>query len=117
MNLGDAAGLDGSHVVWETNRREMIRAGATEAGFAKRWKEHHSASKLKARTSQQRRVQLMHPDESIAETIECRRGEFQDLSQRVGLGMKRDQIEEILALFEWSKEEELELANLTMRGS
>ena len=100
-------------MVEETNRRVLIRAGATEQGFQKRWKEHHKASKLGGPVESHRRFSLLCPDESVHEQVEGKRGKFQDLRQMVGLGMKRSQIDDILKLFDWSEREKWRLANLT----
>ena len=44
-------------------------------------------------------------------------GTFQDLKQRVGLGMDRSKRDDILALFDWSDEEEKNLQRLPWKSS
>ena len=60
----------------------------------------------------------MCPDESVFETA-CgsKKGKFQDLKQRVGLGVKRSERDSLLSLFEWNEEEEKELEELPWNSS
>ena len=87
---GDLSTLDGSYIVEDSSSRStIIRAGATEQGFCKRWKEHQKASLLRMTSQKQRRFSLLFPDTTVAEGVKGRMGVFQDLKQRVGLGIER----------------------------
>ena len=110
---GDLKDLDGSHIVEDTQRGQFIRVGATEAGFSGRWSQHKKNSELRGPVDKQRRFSRMHPDESITQSV-CgsKKGSIQDLKQRVGLGVKRSQADELVSLFEWDAEEEKELQQL-----
>ena len=110
---GELDELDGNYLSEDVPRAIIHRSGATEQGFATRWKGHQKASLLTSSTEKQRRFSLLYPDETKAAGIDGRMGTFQDLKQRVGLGMERSKRDEIIALFNWDEDEENELKKLS----
>ena len=105
--------LEGNYLSEDVPRATIHRSGATEHGFASRWKEHQRASLLRNSSEKQRRYSLLYPDTTKAAGVEGRMGTFQDLKQRVGLGMERTKRDEIIALFNWDEDEENELKKLS----
>jgi len=110
---GELDELDENYLSEDVPRAIIHRSGATEQGFATRWKGHQKASLLTSSTEKQRRLSLLYPDETKAAGIDGRMGIFQDLKQRVGLGMERSKRDEIIALFNWDEDEENELKKLS----
>jgi len=108
---GELDELDGNYLSEDVPRAIIHRSEATEEGFATRRKGHQKASLLTSSTEKQRRFSLLYPDETKAAGIDGRMGTFQDLKQRVGLGIERSKRDEIVALFNWNEDEENELAD------
>ena len=64
------------------------RYRATEAGFKKSQKEHKTASQLKVSTANHRRYSQLYSHEITNYKVLGRKGTFQDLNKRLGLGIE-----------------------------
>jgi len=107
---------NGCYLIEDSTRNKFIRAGMASCGFTKRMKQHLQSSKLQGSASSTRRFYLYYPDKSVPKerTDGIRRANFQDLKQRVGLGMDTMDPLKITNLFEWDRveEEHLDLLNI-----
>ena len=97
---GELSLLDGNYICEDEPRSLILRSGGTEQGFANRWKGHEKASLLDTPVGKQRRFSRLFPHKDIAANIDGRKGVFQDLNQRIGLGMERGKRDQILAMFD-----------------
>ncbi|KAG7368491.1 hypothetical protein IV203_031234 [Nitzschia inconspicua] len=110
----DIGAMDGSYLTADTLRQLLIRAGFAEQGFNRRWGEHRRASFLKDVGTRNRPQYQLFPHESVSEDqAPNRRGTFQQLEQRLGLGVRKADRARVLALFKWTEIDEAHLGKLS----
>jgi hypothetical protein len=106
------ARLDGCYLAEDTNKKKIIRAGATERGFRNRWSGHARASRLSDPTNKYRDLYQMYPHKQCAESAPNKRGTFDVLQQRVGLGVGKTDRSTFVNMFQWTDWEEAHLCKL-----
>jgi hypothetical protein len=110
---GEFEVLDGCYVASDSKRGWLIRAGMAERTFSKRWKEHVAASMRASVDTMYRNLYWFYPHKNVMQTVPGRKGVFQDLQQRMGLGMTRGDRNKVLNLFNWSEQLESRLSKLS----
>jgi hypothetical protein len=110
---GESEVLDGCYVASDSKRGWLIRAGMAERTFSKRWKEHVAASMRASVDTMYRNLYWFYPHKNVMQTVPGRKGVFQDLQQRMGLGMTRGDRNKVLNLFNWSEQLESRLSKLS----
>ncbi|KAG7368977.1 hypothetical protein IV203_031720 [Nitzschia inconspicua] len=109
----DIGAMDGSYLTADTLRQLLIRAGFAEQGFNRSWVELCRASFLKDVGTRNRPQYQLSPHESVSEDqVPNRRGTFQQLEQRSGLGVRKADRARVLALFKWTEIDEAHLGKL-----
>jgi hypothetical protein len=63
--------------------------------------------------SMYRNLYWFYPHKNVMQTVPGRKGVFQDLQQRMGLGMMRADRNKVLNLFNWSEQLESRLSKLS----
>ena len=108
--------LDGSYVVVDTTRSTVIRSGAAEVGIMRRWKEHTVCSMLTDHNHRTNKFYSSYPNQTVVDkellSATNVKGTFQDLSVRIGCGMRRTNKYNIIHLFDWNEIENKELGCL-----
>ena len=85
-----------------------------EQGLLRRWKEHERASFLNDMGTKNRPKYQFFPYESVSDDkAPNKRGTFQQLEQRLGLGMKKSDRSKVLQLFQWTEIDEAHLNSLS----
>lgn len=109
----DIGDLDGCYLTADTLRGDIIRSGFAEQGLLRRWKEHHRASFLNDIGTRERPQYQLFPHETVpVEQAPNRRGTFQQLEQKLGLGMRKCDRARVLQLFSWTSIDEAHLGDL-----
>ncbi len=102
--------MSGCYLNYDSIRRSLIRAGMTETSFEKRYSQHRRSSRLN--DAEPRRFYLYYPHKESASKTDIRRGFFEDLEQRVALGVPRDQHLLATELFDWPDHVDNQLGQL-----
>jgi len=108
--------LDGSYLSFDKKRSLHFRSGTAEVGMNRRWKEHIQASMRTLCINRNSKFYSSYPhincDETNRSNQDDKMGTFQQLEQLIGIGITRDKLTSINALFTWSDEELTGLNNL-----
>jgi hypothetical protein len=86
---GETGQLDGCYITEDTNTGQLFRSGATVCGFEKRWAGHDRASRLNDGNNQYRGFYQSYPHKQAANKAPNKRGTFDTLKQRIGLGVDK----------------------------
>ena len=109
--------LDGNYLIGDIKRWKLIRSGAAEMGFKKRFKQHEVCSKLLRNEDRSSKFYLSYPHKDCLNKNQYRKGTFQDnLRQYVGVGFSRSKAREIVSLFDWTDKDKKELSHLSAAG-
>ena len=87
---GDLGNLDGNYLFLDSIRGLLIRSGAAETGMRKRFGEHETASKSPGDGNSRFYRKYPHADHLDQDPLFLRRGTFQQLTQLVSIGFKRE---------------------------
>ena len=116
-NSDDSQDCDGNYVVVDTTRSLVIRSGAAEVGIMRRWQEHSKAFLLKEHKNRTNKFYSSYPSQLVTDKDlldgDHVKGTFEDLSVRVGIGMKRKNKEQLVSMFQWNHIELGQLISLT----
>jgi hypothetical protein len=74
----------------------------TVQGYGPRWKEHEHASLLACVQTMWRSMYRKYPHQRVANTVPDRDGTFQDLQQRMALGVRKSDKKAVTELFAFS---------------
>ena len=112
---------DGNYVVVDTKRSSVIRSGAAEVGILRRWKEHRAASMLTEHNNRTNKLYSSYPNDQVVNkdllSSSNVKGRFQHLSVRLGIGMKRNMMDDLVNMFTWNNVEINELTMLQGNGN
>ena len=98
---GELGSLDGCYLAEDSGRLCIIRSGMATKTFKKRWGEHVRTSLRASTETAYRNFYWFYPHQREAHNVPGRRGVFQQINQRVGLGMRRQDKAKVLSLFNW----------------
>jgi hypothetical protein len=108
----DLSSLDGCYLAEDTNKMKIIRAGATERGFRQRWSGHERAARLSDPNTKYRDLYQLYPHKQYTGSAPNKRGTFDMLKQRVGLGVSKANRATFVTMFQWTEWEEAHLGRL-----
>jgi hypothetical protein len=95
--------FDGCYLCCNPMRWIIFRSGVTVQGYGPRWKEHEHASLLACVQTMWRNMYQKYPHQRVANTVPDRRdGTFQDLQQRMALGVRKSDKKAVTELFDFS---------------
>jgi hypothetical protein len=80
----------------------LFRSGMTVQGYGHRWKEHERASLLACVQTMWRNMYRKYPHQRVANTVPDRDGTFQDLQQRMALGVRKSDKKAVTEFFDFS---------------
>ena len=108
--------IDGNYLVYDNKRHSIFRSGMAEVGMSRRWKEHVSGSMRSSHVNRASKFYKCYPNSGAEEdnmpTKDDRLGTFQQLEQLIGIGIRREQLTDVVGLFEWTRVECDELSLL-----
>jgi hypothetical protein len=108
---------NGCYLTYDPHRGIFIRPGMTVAKFAKRWKQHEAASRLNGTSEQWRWFYQLYPHQNCQKQLSSKRGTFQQLEQRIAVGIASSDQRKAVELFDWTASDETNLDGLTSSGS
>ena len=107
---------DGNYLSYDIKRNLHFRSGTAEVGMKRRWKEHVTASMRTQSVNRRSKLYSLYPH-SKCEDINMPSqdeilGNFQQIEQLIGIGIKRTNLTLIINLFDWSEDELIGLQQL-----
>jgi hypothetical protein len=94
--------FNGCYLCCDPMRWIIFRSGMTVQGYGPRWKEHERASLLACVQTMWRNMYRKYPHQRVANTDPDRDGTFQDLQQRMALGVRKSDKKAVTELFDFS---------------
>jgi hypothetical protein len=98
----------------DSKRYSLIRSGMPTQTFGKRWEEHLRASLRAAMVAMYRNFYWYYPHERVAYNVRGRKGTYQSLEQRMGMGVKKQGKHKLLKLFNWKEAVKSHLSQLSL---
>ena len=105
---------DGCYMCVDPNRALMFRAGTTVVGFGPRWSQHERASRLTNKDTMFRNLYQSYPHMLVRDQVPSRIGTFQQLEQRMALGVRKNNKEAVIKLFNFSELDNQRLSKLSL---
>ena len=106
----DMNDLDGSYLVFNNKRSLLIRNGMAKVGLLKRWKGHTTSSKLSNGNAKGSNLYLSYPHPEYTPNnqpyIRLINVSFHKIHQMVAVGKKKEHMNDLMTLFDWTKNEE-----------
>ena len=116
IRVSDDVDIDGSYLVFDSNRKSIFRSGMTEVGLKRKWKERVNGSMRNNHTNRCSKFYKCYPNSNIqVDNIPDKDdslGTFQQLGQLIGIFISINELTSITKLFNWSPIEYEDLNSL-----